>query len=146
MLRLNNEDFARLQATIQAKVTARAPMGAETPKPARSKYGNEITHSGGKRFDSKAEAQRWHYLSTLAKAGEITELKHHVPFDLLPAQVVDGRKERPVRYEADFTYIRDGKLIVEDVKSAPTKTREFVLKRKLMLWIHKIAVIEVMAE
>lgn len=145
MLRLNAEDYARLQATIQAKVTARPPMGAETPKQKRSKYGNEITHSAGKRFDSKAEAQRWHYLSTLAKAGEISELKHHVSFDLLPAQHVGARKELPVRYEADFTYIKAGKLVVEDVKSAPTKTREFVLKRKMMLWIHKIAVIEVMA-
>lgn len=36
--------------------------------------------------------------------------------------------------------------MVEDVKSGPTKTREFVLKRKLMLFIHGIRVIEVMAE
>lgn len=145
MLRLNNDDYAKLQASIQAKLKVREPISTATRKPRRTKYGNEITHSGGMRFDSKEEAKRWHYLSTLAKAGEITELKHHVSFDLLPAQVVDGRKERPVRYEADFTYIKDGKLVVEDVKSAPTKTREFILKRKMMLFFHQIPVIEVMA-
>jgi len=82
----------------------------------------------------------------MQQAGEIEDLKHHVHFDLLPAQDVNGRKERPVRYEADFTYMKDGKLVVEDVKSGPTKTKEFILKRKMMLFFHKIEVIEVMAE
>lgn len=143
MLRLSPEDFTKLQAKIKA--APRQPVGTATPKAKRTKYGNEVTHSAGMRFDSKAEAQRWHYLSTLQKAGEITDLKHHVPFDLLPAQVVDGRKERPVRYEADFTYVKGGRLVVEDVKSGPTKTPAFVLKRKMLLFFHGIAVQEVMA-
>lgn len=144
MLRLTPEDFTKLQAKLKA--APRQPVGTATPRTKRTKYGNEVTHSAGKRFDSKAEAQRWHYLSMLQKAGEIADLKHHVPFDLLPAQEVDGRKERPVRYEADFTYMKGGRLVVEDVKSGPTKTKEFIIKRKLMLQIHKIAVQEVMAE
>jgi hypothetical protein len=45
------------------------------------------------RFDSKAEAQRWHCLTMRQKAGEITDLKHHVHFDLLSAQDVNGRKQ-----------------------------------------------------
>lgn len=142
-MRLTPEDFTKLQAKLKA--APHQPVGTATPRAKRTKYGNEVTMSAGKRFDSKAEAERWHYLSMIQKAGEITELKHHVPFDLLPAQEVDGRKERPVRYEADFTYMKGGKLVVEDVKSGPTKTPAFVLKRKMLLFFHKIAVIEVMA-
>lgn len=144
MLRLTPEDFSKLQAKLKA--APRQPVGTATPRAKRTKYGNEVTMSAGKRFDSKAEAERWHYLSMIQKAGEITDLKHHVPFDLLPAQEVGGRKERPVRYEADFTYMNGGKLVVEDVKSGPTKTPAFVLKRKMLLFFHGIAVIEVMAE
>lgn len=143
MLRLTPQHFASLQARL--KEAGGRPV-AKAPRGKRTKYGNEVTEVGGMRFDSKAEAQRWHYLSVLQKAGEITELKHHVSFDLLPAQLVDGRKENPVRYEADFTYMKGGKLIVEDVKSGPTKTREYTIKRKLLLFFHKIAVTEVMAE
>ena len=140
---MSSADFASLQAKIKA--APRHPVGRE-PRAKRSKYGNEITHSAGKRFDSEAEAERWHYLSMLQKAGEIADLKHHVPFDLLPAQEINGRKERAVRYEADFTYMKGGKLVVEDVKGGPTKTREYTIKRKLLLFFHKIAVTEVMAE
>ncbi len=144
-MRLTEEAYAALQAGLKHRRGLVANT-AEKPVRKRRKYGNEITHSAGKRFDSKAEAERWHYLVACEKAGEITDLRHHVPFDLLPAQVVDGRSERPVRYEADFTYLRGGKLVVEDVKSSPTMTREYILKRKMLLFFHKIAVIEVMAE
>lgn len=144
MLRLTPEAFTQLQAKIKA--IPRQTAGTATHRAKRTKYGNEVTMSAGIRFDSKAEAERWHYLSTLQEAGEITELKHHVPFDLLPAQEIDGRKERPVRYEADFTYMKGGKLVVEDVKSGPTKTKEYTIKRKMLLFFHKIAVTEVMAK
>lgn len=142
MLRMSPEAFQSLQAKLKEAGGRPAPR---TKGKQKRKFHNEPTECNGMRFDSKAEAQRWHYLTMLQKAGEITELKHHVSFDLLPAQLVDGREENPVRYEADFTYLKGGKLIVEDVKSGPTKTREFILKRKLMLQVHGIAVIEVMA-
>ena len=45
----------------------------------------------------------------------------------------EGRRVRAIRYRADFTYReRDGRLVVEDVKSKPTRTREYLIKRKLM--------------
>lgn len=44
-----------------------------------------------------------------------------------------GGECRAIRYRADFTYReRDGRLVVEDVKSKPTRTREYLIKRKLM--------------
>ena len=53
---------------------------------------------------------------------------------LIPKQERDGKVvERAVVYKADFTY-RDeetGQDVVEDVKSKATKTRDYIIKRKL---------------
>ena len=50
--------------------------------------------------------------------------------------------EQAVVYYADFVYLtREGKRIVEDVKGV--RTPDFVIKRKLMLYIHKIKIKEV---
>ena len=78
------------------------------------------------------------------RAGEITGLECQVAFELIPAQVIAGKKERPVRYVCDFRYTRNGVEVVEDVKSRPTRTREYILKRKLMFMVYGIAIDEVM--
>lgn len=111
-----------------------------------NKYGAQRVTIQGIPFDSKAEAKRYLQLKAMEQAGEISNLEIQVEFPLVPAQNVDGRKEQGVKYVADFRYIRvrDGRSIVEDVKSAPTKTKEFIIKRKLVLWLHKIAVQEVL--
>ena len=44
-------------------------------------------------------------------------------------------------YIADFAYMQDGKYIVEDTKGV--KTPEYVIKRKLMLWLQGIRIREV---
>lgn len=42
---------------------------------------------------------------------------------------------------ADFVYFDEqGQLVVEDVKGM--KTREYILKRKLMLWVYGIKIKE----
>ena len=48
-----------------------------------------------------------------------------------------------MRYRADFSYRRNGELIVEDVKSAATRTRVYINKRKLMQEKYGITVREV---
>lgn len=142
MLRMTPENFDNLRGRIKAATQQRKPI--HRPREKRTKYGNEITYFDGKRFDSKAEAQRYIVLKEMAKSGRISDLKNQVVFDLLPAQEIDGAKEKPVRYVADFTYMENGKLVVEDVKSGPTKTVEYRLKKKLMLFFHKIAIKEVL--
>ena len=87
-------------------------------------------------FDSKREAERYLFLRSEQLAGRISDLKCQVPFTLLPPQ----GKERAVKYIADFTYMRDGKLVVEDSKGF--KTDVYRLKRKLMLYIHGIEIQE----
>lgn len=71
-------------------------------------------------------------------AGEISGLKLQVNFTLQEGYTKpDGERVRPIVYKADFTYCRkdeDGRYtlyIVEDVKSGPTRTAAYRLKRKL---------------
>lgn len=144
MSRMTPEDLDNLRGRIMASTQARQPI--HRPREKRTKYGNEITYFDGKRFDSKAEARRYIVLKEMEKAGQISDLKMQVSFDLLPAQEIDGKRERPVRYIADFTYIKNGQLVIEDVKSAPTKTKEFVLKRKMMMFFHKAIVREILMD
>lgn len=110
----------------------------------KSKYGNSSVVAGGMQFDSTAEANRYFDLLILERARVIRDLRRQVEFELIPAQKTSLATERAVNYIADFTYIQEDVLVVEDVKSAPTKTPEYVIKRKLMLFIHGIAIKETM--
>jgi len=56
----------------------------------------------------------------------------------------DGTRVRRMRYTADFSYKKDGKLIVEDVKSHPTKTTDYQMRKNLMKDIYGIVITEVM--
>ena len=108
----------------------------------RSKYHNNRLVVDGERFDSVKEAERWHWLCIMQKAGIITDLRRQVPFELIPAQKLDGKVvERPVKYIADFVYKVNGETVVEDVKGV--RTKEYIIKRKLMLWRYGIRIKEV---
>ena len=107
-----------------------------------SKYGNRKTTLDGITFDSAREAKRYAELRLLERAGQIFNLQRQVPFVLIPKQVRDGKTiERPVVYKADFVYTENGQEIVEDTKGM--KTKEYVIKRKLMLWQYGIQIREV---
>lgn len=107
-------------------------------KPTKTpKYRN--TPTAGKA--SKKEAKRGVELRLMEKAGEITELEEQRKFVLIPAQFVDGKMvERAVTYKSDYSYVRDGKLVVEDCKGF--RTQQFVIRRKLMLKVWGIRVLE----
>ena len=123
----------------------------------RNKYNSrQITAIDGSRFDSQREYWRWCQLLVYLRAGKIQDLKRQVKFELIPAQyetferysktgrrLKDGSrcKEKAVSYVADFTYRIGEELVVEDVKGVRTET--YILKRKLMLYIHGIEVKEV---
>lgn len=104
-----------------------------------NKYRNRKTEIDGIVFDSKREAQRYAELQLLQRAGKIRDLSMQVEFELIPKQ--DG--ERACKYKADFVYhmADTGKMMVEDVKGK--RTREYIIKRKLMLWRHGIKIVEV---
>lgn len=98
----------------------------------------------GNGFDSRKEARRWQELCLLQRAGKITDLRRQVPFELIPAQYADGKcVERAVKYVADFVYTENREVIVEDVKSEATrKNKEYIIKRKLMLYRLGIRILE----
>ena len=107
-----------------------------------TKYNNKKVFVDGHTFDSKKEAKRYYELRLLEKTGEIEDLRLQVKYVLIPSQRVDGKLvERECAYKADFVYKENGETIVEDTKGF--KTKDYVIKRKLMLFIHGIRIKEV---
>ena len=104
-----------------------------------NKYRNRKTEIDGITFHSRKEGERYLELKMLQRAGKIRDLSMQVEFELIPKQ--DG--ERACKYKADFVYhmADTGKMVVEDVKGK--RTREYIIKRKLMLWRHGIKIVEV---
>ena len=109
------------------------------------KYGNRKVTVDGMTFDSVKEYSRWQELKLMERAGVICELRRQVPFILIPVQKDESGKviERQCRYVADFSYreMSDHRLVVEDTKGM--KTREYIIKRKLMLYRLGIRIREV---
>lgn len=160
---------------------------------------NGIDFSTVEKYDSKKEYDRWLELQLLERAGEVSELRRQVEYELLPAKyetvyvkhktvkkwlvftapgsgttfdtkkaAVDFCKSKGLRlkdigyiakeepvykqvcieqnavYTADFVYKdKDGNEIVEDTKSEITrKEADYVLRRKLMLHVHGIRILE----
>ena len=126
---------------------------------AYKKYHNIKTKTfDGIEFDSRKEARRWNELKLLERAKEISNLQRQVKYVLIPAQyettlryskkgdrLKDGTKlvEREVAYIADFVYtdMKTGKTVVEDTKGV--KTKDYIIKRKLMLYLHQIRIKEI---
>lgn len=125
-----------------------------------NKYKNNVTiTSDGIKHDSQKEANRWCELKLLERAGKISQLDRQVEFELIPAmyesyerfgkngqRLKDGVRliERSCNYVADFVYVdEDGHKVVEDTKSMATKTKDYILKRKMMLYFHGIKIREV---
>ena len=119
-----------------------------------SKYGNNKIAHNGLIFDSVLEYKRYCDLKILEGQGKIIGLKRQVKFILIPAQREadevgkrSGKKqgkviERECAYYADFVYIdSDGFTVVEDTKGI--RTPEYIIKRKLMLFVHGIRIREV---
>lgn len=125
-----------------------------------TKYKNKKIMIDGLEFDSKKEARRWQELKLLESAGEISSLQRQVKFVLIPTQreftneiVKTGRNkgkfkqgkliERECYYKADFAYLdnKTNHIVVEDAKGM--RTKDYIIKRKLMLHVHGIRIREV---
>ena len=132
-----------------------------------TKLNNKKIVIDGIEFDSKKEGNRYCELKLLQRAGKISDLECQKRYELIPAQYetvetgeyykVGAKKGQPktkqvcieqsVVYIADFVYQENGQTVVEDVKGyidpASATYAKFVLKRKMMLWIHGIRIKEV---
>ena len=129
----------------------------------RTKYKAKKTEVDGITFDSMKEAKRYQELKILEAAGQIKDLRLQVPYELIPAMrepdtvgkrggKIKGKLiERAVIYKADFVYLEKLDIpfsdqekweeVVEDVKGM--RTKEYILKRKLMLYRYGIRIREV---
>ena len=110
-----------------------------------NKYGAQKTTFQGMEFDSMKEAQRFAELRYMQMGKLISGLECQVKFELIPNQKDENGKviERAVNYIADFVYtdLKTGEQIVEDTKGA--KTKDYIIKRKLMLHKYGIRIKEV---
>lgn len=106
-----------------------------------NKYKAKKVVLDGVAFDSRKEASRYCELKQMQQVGIIQDLRCHPEFEIIPK----WGKERAAKYHADFAYVEiaTGKLVVEDVKSKATKTRDYILRRKLMNWRFDIQIREV---
>jgi hypothetical protein len=105
-----------------------------------NKYGACKVEIDGYTFASKLEAARYRDLQLTEKAGEIIYLGVHPCWALEVNHILIGH------YTPDFSYYRCeggepvGRIIVEDVKGV--RTRDYILRKKLMKAIHQIDVQE----
>lgn len=124
-----------------------------------TKYGNKKTVAHGIQFDSKHEADVYMELRIMQEQGLIHDLKLQEKYVLIPAQYETSNEvykkgahkgepkkgkliEKEVSYLADFDYYtKEGDHVVADAKGF--RTKEYILKRKMMLYIHGIRIMEV---
>ena len=83
-----------------------------------NKYHNKKCFYKDMTFDSKKERDYYIILEIMLKNKQITDLKTQVKFELQP------------NYIADFTYVKDEKLIIVDTKGY--RTEVYKLKKKMM--------------
>ena len=96
-----------------------------------SKYHARKKEVDGHLFDSTSEALAYQVLKRWEQAGEISSLELQPRFVIVEGSrdAQTGRKVRARSYVGDFSFYRDGKQIVVDVKGFPTPL--FLLKKRL---------------
>jgi hypothetical protein len=106
--------------TIGPNGVARRVSAVQTSEGERRKYGNQITHVDGIRFDSKREASYYRQLKLRQQAGEVSYWLRQVPIHL------PGGTRLVVDFLVFFVDGRAPEYI--DVKGRETK--EFKIKRR----------------
>ena len=116
----------------------------------KNKFHNEPITVDGVRYDSKGEWQRFCFLRMLEQAGEISNLRYHVNYELIPAikedvvehlktkdKIVTKTVQSAKYYEADFVYKinKTGEEVVEDFKGVETDLFKF--KSALFFYLYK---------
>lgn len=146
--------YMEQQARRGPMPSAVAPQDPEKARKYHNSPTERITPSGNVlHFDSQKEARRYDTLISLQNQGQIRDLRLQVDFTLQEAYTdQEGRRVRAIRYKADFAYYQPPnkhlhgshaaywadqsgapwEYVVEDVKSRPTRTRDYINKRKMM--------------
>lgn len=154
--KMREQIAGKLVDQIQAKRAVSVAGIQEEPSVSGNKYRNKKTVVDGISFDSRKEARRFCQLKLAQELGVIEDLRLQVDFTLIEAYTdAKGERHQALRYKADFTYkvrsagydhmaklgyedveywrsLWPGALVIEDVKSAGTKTRVYINKKKMM--------------
>lgn len=96
-----------------------------------SKYKSKKVKHDGFLFDSMMEHRRYLELKLLCSAKVITDLHVHPIFKLQDKFYSNSQKKniQAITYTADFSYLENGEIVVEDVKGF--RTAAFNLKRRI---------------
>ncbi len=154
---------------IQVTINGKRLQAANIPTAARSKrnklgnvkvyiyddgtvsHGVKLSDRGKlvKVYDSIKEYNRSLELKLMSRAGIISDLREQVKFEIQPKFETSDGTVRDLNYKADFSYIRDGKRVVEDVKPFDKRTnryrytKDFKIKWKLLQYMHPEYVFEI---
>ena len=125
----------------------------------KNKYNAKKVEFDGHVFDSKKEKARYELLKEACDNGLISDLKRQVRYELEPPVVEEYEEhlktkvikktrtlQRGIYYTCDFQYIKDGELVVEDVKSSPAQAKldkAYQIRKKLLFARHGIKIYEV---
>lgn len=129
----------------------------------KSKYKNKkLTSDDGQKWDSKKEYARFKFLLDAENKGIITGLQRQVKYELVPSikekyikqlKTKEKECERTIQfaitYRGDFSYYKNGVLVVEDVKASPQTAaldKAFLLKEKLFRWKYGFSIKRVYKE
>lgn len=109
----------------------------------QSKYRSQKVMCDGIKFDSKKERAYYLKLKVLEDLGQIKDLELQKVYELQPSFKLNDKTYRKITYKADFCYISvpDNKLHVVDVKGF--KTKEYLLKKKMLAYKYNIEIEEV---
>lgn len=105
------------------------------------KYHNKKCTYKNMTFDSLKERNHYIVLEHLEKTGQIKDLKRQVKFELQPSFKLNGKTIRAINYIADFTYLKDNKLVVVDTKGF--RTKDYLLKKKMFQYKYGMDIVEV---
>lgn len=120
-----------------------------------NKYRNKKVIVDGISFDSKKEARYYLLFREMEKKGEIFDLRLQVRYEIIPSvwkeeicylktktKTIRRCVQKAVHYIADFVYTdKDGNECVIDAKGY--RTKEYLLKKKIMLAYKGIQITEV---
>lgn len=95
-------------------------------------------------FDSKKEAERFVVLRAQQQAGRISFLERQVRISVKVRHPLTGVDTIVCHYVADFAYIRNGRRVIEDVKSEMTKKLPVYKLKKKMLAAMGVTIEEVL--
>lgn len=118
-----------------------------------NKYHAKKVIVDGITFDSEKESKRYLFLKQAQANGVISDLELQPQYIILPA--IKGTRikhfkrkaditeeytiQQPVKYTADFRYIIDNQVVVEDIKGSKyTISRDLPLRIKMMKYFHNI--------